>query len=115
MDLVPIKEGDVIKFLGKRYPPMIDATGRYYFQCELNGKHCYISTDFFSRIDTFYCLVIDRAVFNKKNLRDRWLYLMHRKFVVKRITIRTRPIFINGRKTEKSYPVKQYRLKHLYK
>lgn len=115
VDDSPIKEGDVIKFLGKRHPPMIDTMGKYYFQCELNGKHYYISVNFFSRVENFYCLVVDRAVFDKKNLRDKWLYLMYRKFVVKRIIMHTRPLFINGSKTEKSYPVKQYRLKHLYK
>lgn len=100
-----IKEGDVIKFLGKRYPPVIDTMGKCYFQCELNGKHCYISVNFFSRVENFYCLVVDRAVFDKKNLRDKWLYLMYRKFVVKRIIMHTRPLFTNSSLTYPTIPL----------
>lgn len=113
-----LQKGDVIKLLGKRFPPMVlafDNRKIYYFQVEINGVQCLLDTAFFKRVQQFNCLIIDRAL-SKEYLFDVWQYLMHRKFIVSGLEYHSIPIFDeNGLPTDKKRLVKSFYLKHLYK
>lgn len=114
-----LQKGDVIKLLGKRFPPMVwkfEDRKIYYFQIELNGVRCLLDTNFFiNRVQRFNCLTIDRAL-SKEYLLDMWQYLMHRKFMVSKVEYRFMTAFDeSGQPTDKKIPVKFFYLKHLYK